>query len=192
MGYILVAAKTIKIAQSSLLDIQAERRIMHALSGHSLFPYCFCSIKPNIILMQLIGNISLSSNPSVLTVHNQMKNSILNPCNWVNLSAQVVREISYLHQLLLLHNDIKSDNVIIEPTTKRAVIVDFGKATTIEYPLTYCLNEEQQKKFTGHYPQHTSQRWQDDFGLIEATIFRQRLPDDAKKSMFGLPCLLIL
>eukprot|EP00112_Aurelia_sp_Birch-Aquarium-sp1_P025741 Seg873.16 transcript_id=Seg873.16/GoldUCD/mRNA.D3Y31 product="Mitogen-activated protein kinase kinase kinase 1" protein_id=Seg873.16/GoldUCD/D3Y31 len=151
MGSILVAAKTIKLDQSSLLDVQAERRIMQALSGHSLFPYCFGFIKPNIILMQLIGNASLSSHPSVLTIHNQMKNTILNSCDWINVSTQVVRGISYLHQLLLLHNDIKSDNVILDPTTKRAVIIDFGKATTIEYPLTYCLNEEQREKYNKHH-----------------------------------------
>ena len=50
MGSVLVAAKTLKMDQSSLLDIQAERRIMQALSGHAHFPYCFGYIKPNIML----------------------------------------------------------------------------------------------------------------------------------------------
>ena len=149
MGSVLVAAKTLKMDQSSLLDIQAERRIMQALSGHAHFPYCFGYIKPNIILMQLIG--TSSNPPSVLTIDNLMQNTILSLCDWINVSTQVVSGICYLHQLLLLHNDIKSDNVILEPTTKRAVIIDFGKVTTIENPLTYCLNAEQRRKYNKHH-----------------------------------------
>ena len=51
----------------------------------------------------------------------------------------------YMHQLGLLHNDIKGNNVIIH--RKQVKIVDFGKVTLIANPQTYDLHESERKLY---------------------------------------------
>ena len=142
-----IAAKIIARENSSVLDIQAERRILHAISGQPLFPYCFGFIRPNVILMQLIG----SADGGIQTIHNMMGAKTLVAEDSTKICAQIVEGIGYLHQIMLLHNDVKCDNVVIEPSSRRPVVIDFGKATTIDCPRTYSLNAEEQTKYNVHH-----------------------------------------
>ena len=48
---------------------------------------------------------------------------------WVSSARQVLEGISFLHQLTLLHNDIRADNVILLEEFRKAVnSIDFGKS----------------------------------------------------------------
>ena len=48
---------------------------------------------------------------------------------WVSTARQVLEGISFLHQLTLLHNDIRADNVILLEEFRKAVnSIDFGKS----------------------------------------------------------------
>lgn len=147
LSSIAAAAKIIARKNSSLLEIQAERRILHALSGQPLFPYCFGFMKPNVILMQLIG----SAEGGMQTIYKMMGANTLAAEDSTKICLQIVEGIGYLHQIMLLHNDIKCDNVIIEPVSKRPVLIDFGKATTINCPRTYSLNAEEREKCNVHH-----------------------------------------
>ena len=161
-----VAMKTISMKKSSELDILAEVRVMHALSGHYLFPYCYGFIRPNIVVMSLYGNFE-NKTLEVFTLEKviQMREHIINPSSeryitknkanyiyFVKIAKQLVDGISYMHQLEILHNDIKTNNVLMYGKHKEFLkIIDFGKTTTISHPVTYNLNEEQRHFYNQNY-----------------------------------------
>ena len=59
-GKVLVAQKKISQKKSSDDDIIAEVKIIHALSGHYLFPFCYGFIRPNLVIMTLLGSFENS------------------------------------------------------------------------------------------------------------------------------------
>ena len=126
---------------SDNLDIMAELRTIHALAGHHLFPHCFGYVLPNVIVLQLLGRYE----NGVLTVETVDKLKIVDEAIKTSylcqISYQIIEGIRYMHQLGLLHNDIKGNNVIIH--RKQVKIVDFGKVTLIANPETYDLNESE-------------------------------------------------
>ena len=54
----------------------------------------------------------------------------------------------HLHDIGVLHNDIKANNVIIQNNMTITVkIIDFGKATLKSTPIVYKLNKDQQEQY---------------------------------------------
>ena len=121
----LVALKRISMDFSDNLDIMAELRTIHALAGHPLFPHCFGYVLPNVIVLQLLGRyengvLTVETVDKLKMVDEAIKNSYL-----CQISYQIIEGIRYMHQLGLLHNDIKGNNAIIY--NQQVKIVDFGK-----------------------------------------------------------------
>ena len=165
-GKTYVAMKTISMKKSSELDILAEVRVTHALSGHYLFPYCYGFIRPNILVMSLYGNYE-NKTLEVFTLEKivQMREHVINPRSercidknkdnevyFVKIAQQLVEGISYMHQLKILHNDIKMNNVIMHGQHHEFLkIIDFGKSTLVSHPVKYNLSKEQQCFYNQHY-----------------------------------------
>ena len=71
---------------------------------------------------------------------------------WVSIARQVLEGISFLHQLTMLHNDIKADNVILLGELRIAVkIIDFGKSTLLSNPLKFSLNYVEIMKYSKYH-----------------------------------------
>ena len=74
---------------------------------------------------------------AVLNIHNALyegrKNDI-GECQWKQVLLGCTSALMYLQTKKILHNDIKSDNILIEETTNdvRAVLIDFNKACSVE------------------------------------------------------------
>jgi serine/threonine protein kinase len=138
---------------SSETDVLAEVSIMHRLAGHILFPYCYGFIRPNIIICQLLGSLNEVSKLTVYTL-DKIKNdhNAQNELYFVKLSHQLVEGIKFMHDLSILHNDIKGNNVIVYGEGLQLIkIIDFGKSTHFSRPEVYNLTDEQKEKYNTHH-----------------------------------------
>lgn len=57
----------------------------------------------------------------------------------------------------MLHNDIKSDNIVLAPNYSgiaiNAVIIDFGKACDVKQGRRYYLSSQEQEEYKVNHPQ---------------------------------------
>ena len=62
----------------------------------------------------------------------------------------ILKGIMFMHRKGVLHNDLKTNNVVLKSTKEGtiAVIVDMGKATLRKHPEVYKLSERQKKQKT--------------------------------------------
>ena len=148
LNNLVAALKTISLTNSTELDVILEAKVMHAVSGHHLFPYCFGFIRPNKIVSQFLGSFLDTGECNVRTVQNVRGTGTLNKYQWVLICNQIIEGICFLHGLTILHNDIKSDNIILYGSIMTNVkIIDFGKSTLISKPVVYNLNSDAIAKY---------------------------------------------
>lgn len=93
-----------------------------------------------------------------LTVHASLKTTDLTKPNWKSVLLTCVSALTYLAEKEVLHNDIKSDNILVEylpPDYKqcRSVLIDFGKACYVTEAKLYQLSKEQKQKYKVIHPQ---------------------------------------
>lgn len=113
----------------------------------------------SIILMSL--HLYNGSNYESLTIHkalNSADSHQITPHNWKQILLGITSALVYLKSKSILHNDIKSDNILIEMlpmdySTARSVLIDFNKACFEEDGVMYKLSSEERKKYAKHYPQ---------------------------------------
>ena len=68
----------------------------------------------------------------------------------VGIADDIVQAVSALHKKGILHNDIKMNNIILEKRMKvwRAVLIDFGEATSFAVPLVKSSSIETRMLYT--------------------------------------------
>ena len=86
-------------------------------------------------------------NYCVSTIHNTIGKQRLNLVQWIEVAKQVIEGVMHLHDIGILHNDLKSNNVILVPPSHGVKIIDFGKARSTTGPRVYNLTKEQKKVY---------------------------------------------
>ena len=124
----------------------AEAAIFHLLSGHPLFPYCYGFQRPNMIFLEILGKFK-GDYIYVCTIKTMIGKHRVHKYQQVSIARQVLEGISFVHQLTILHNDIKADKVILLGEFRTAVkIIDFGKSTLLSNPLKFSLNHAEKNE----------------------------------------------
>ena len=158
-GFLLVSKEIDSISRSKTindLQIKSERRILNALNGNPLFPFCVGYIQPNIILSQKIGfGCTLAQ-------------ADFSHLDSFNVSKQIIQAINTLHKKFgILHNDLHASNIIIDYATNRSVVIDFGKATPIAYPITYFLSTTQKHQYNKRH-RHLAHELRNEYGAMQS------------------------
>ena len=108
----------------------------------------------------------IASNTTTLTLNDAILNKLITgETAWLTLCAELMEALRYLHEeVSILHNDIKTNNIIISEKRVRTqcnstsdevpvqiVLIDFGKATTIQEGKRYIISLGQSKLSTQEY-----------------------------------------
>ena len=132
--------------------------------SHPYVPYLFgvCTHQqPYKIVMQFEGIAMLTLNDAII---NEL---ITGETAWLTLCAELMEALRYLHdEVSILHNDIKTNNIsekrvqtqhnsISDEVPVQIVLIDFGKATTIQEVKRYHLSWTEQAEHTRNYPHLT-------------------------------------
>lgn len=133
-----------------------EANILSKFSS-SCIPYLFGVCQSRHAIVTTFHGLGDSS----VTLHQAFGKSraLLNPyeVDWKDILQQIVACIEELHsRYKVLHNDLKSDNVILTTTlnnTVKPVIIDFGKACEIFKGRSYRLTFEERKQYKINHPQ---------------------------------------
>lgn len=162
---IKVAVKEV-LPRTVLADVHHEASILMQLS-HPYVPYLFgvCTQQqPYKIVMQFEG---IADNTTTLTLNDAVLNKLITgETAWLTLCAKLMEALRYLHEeVSILHNDIKTNNIIIsekrvqtqrnstsDEVPVQIVLIDFGKATTIQEGKRYHLSWTEQAEHTRRYP----------------------------------------
>ena len=134
-----VAVKQVK---STEREVIAESKIYQALSGHHAFLYCFGLWEKTSIVLEYADTYKqasclYSTGPSIQILK--------------MFTEESVEAVQYMHRKGILHNDIKSDNVLCELSTGRVKLIDFGKACLLSHPKTYTMDENQRKLYNKNH-----------------------------------------
>jgi len=123
-----------------------------------LFFGCNTTAKPYYLVMQFYGIDDHSA-----TIHKELTSTthINGIEEWIALCGQLAEALRYLHhEAKCLHNDIKTDNVLLTKAQgvhvtngmHSVVLIDFNKATRISEGRKYRLSPDEKTLHYTHYP----------------------------------------
>lgn len=131
-----VALKIVELERSAIEAVIAEAKVMILLCEHKCFPYCYGLVDNNKILIQLFAEKVNGEWHKEKNLGQFVKETNLqNDCFKIILK-KLLHGYIFMHKKGVLHNDIKSDNVIVT-TLRNPIIIDFGKATLKSCPAIY-------------------------------------------------------
>ena len=167
-GGIYVAVKKFK-REGNLEHAEWEVEILAKVKhpNISMFIGCDLTRPPYLIITRFVGD----PNVQPLTVKAALEQStfpLLVPF-WIRILSQVADALLYLHMnAKVIHNDIKSDNIVLEQSPVNdvgvfnATIVDFGKSSIVglhargpSSPITTDAGESHRKR----YPHVAPELW---------------------------------
>ena len=75
--------------------------------------------------------------------------------NWKVILLGLVSALKYIHQRDILHNDIKSDNIVIDgrSSVPQSILIDFGKGCFVSDAKTYTLSLKERRRYAIDHPQ---------------------------------------
>ena len=113
-------------------EVIHEAKVLNSLGDHEGLPFLLgiCVEKePYSLVTQFHG-----SGEESLTLHKAIKSKVLNKVIISETFTRISTTLEYIHSKGYLHNDLKSNNVLLERRNDcfRPVIIDFGKSKPIE------------------------------------------------------------
>ena len=124
-----------------------EASILQRLQGSIYVPHLFGILDGKLVMEYIIPENGCPP----LTVYKARKDNFFNQTKWNEICHHLIQALVYLHSNSILHNDLKSNNVLLK-SGFIPIIVDFGKATLRKDPETYKLTTSQMERYNKRYP----------------------------------------
>ena len=112
-------------------EVLHEAQILQSLGDHPNLPLLFgacTTIEPFCLVLQFHGIGGKST-----TLHEAVKKRLLKRNSTARIFYEIVETLKYMHDQGFLHNDLKSNNVLIQQRSGELhpVLIDFGKSRAI-------------------------------------------------------------
>ena len=134
-------------------DVVREAKMIGLLGDHRGLPLLFGVITKSLPL-RLITQFHGESD-SCTTLHKEIKRKKLDKTSWHGILINVIKALNHMHDAGVIHNDLKSNNVVLEKREKEwnPVVIDFGKARHISNPKPVMdLSIFAQEEYRRSYP----------------------------------------
>ena len=155
---ITVAVKEYRMKSKSMDEVKCEllheARMINHLGDHRNVPLLFGAVTKGKQL-QLVTQFHGEKGQSV-TLSTAFKKKKLDKPQWLYILKRICKGLSHVHNRQILHNDLKSNNVLLEKQMEsqwNPVIIDFGKARFITDPKPLMsLTASSQESYKRRYP----------------------------------------
>ncbi|XP_067019463.1 probable LIM domain-containing serine/threonine-protein kinase DDB_G0287001 [Acropora muricata] len=123
-------------------EVVHEAEVLTALGDHEGLPMLIgitTANEPYCLVTQFHGIIEQS-----VTLHQAANSKIITPAECIQLFVKICSALEHVHSKGFLHNDIKSNNVVLDqtgPEQYNPVLIDFGKSTRTSAATTITVNE---------------------------------------------------
>lgn len=154
---VVVAVKEYKKGKCSLdylkREVRHEAKMINQLDDHRGVPLLFGIVtksEPLLLITKFHGMKQKS-----YTLYALIKKKKLEKPTWVIILKNLVDALDHIHSCGILHNDLKSNNVVLEYRDQQwnPVIIDFGKARYITDPKPLLsMKAEKQKDYRQKFP----------------------------------------
>ena len=152
-----VAVKEFRLRKSRSPDeikkVVREAKMIGLLGDHRGLPLLFGVITKSLPL-RLVTQFHGESD-SCTTLHKEIKRKKLDKTSWHGILINVIKALNHMHDAGVIHNDLKSNNVVLEKREKEwnPVVIDFGKARHISNPKPVMdLSIFAQEEYRRSYP----------------------------------------
>ena len=95
------------------------------------------------------------SDCNVFAVYKAKTEGTISVGEWLNICHEIALGLKYMHSKLLLHNDLKTNNIVLNPIAMLRYctkIIDMGMVTKKSEPKIYNLTEQQKIRYNNKYP----------------------------------------
>ena len=102
------------------------------------------------------------SDCNVLTAYKAKTKGIISVGKWLNICLEIAFGLKYMHCKSLLDNDLKTNNIVLKPTTLLRYctkIIDMGMVTKKSEPKIYNLTELQKIRYNNKCPYLAHELW---------------------------------
>ena len=158
MGSMDVCIKVLSIGMKYRCLFYSEARILSLICHNNLpWVHALSDDSNKIAIIMTFHCYQTGKSLSVydaLLKHNS-ENRLLDTKDWKQILLGCTSALVYLQSKQILHNDIKTDNILIESTTSgvRAILIDFNKACLSCDAKLYKLSPEERQKYSKYHPQ---------------------------------------
>ncbi|XP_066920189.1 uncharacterized protein [Clytia hemisphaerica] len=125
-------------------DADHEALILQRLQKTIYFPHLFGVLDDKLVMEYIFYDCG------TMTIYNAKNNNMLTQNEWIKVCYGLIKGLVHMHRQGVLHNDIKSNNVMLKSNLV-PVFIDFGKATLRKCPEIYRLTEKQRVRYNSKY-----------------------------------------
>ena len=162
MGAMKVCFKQLSADTKYKSLFYTEARILSELCHHNLpWLHAFCDTSNVTAIIMTFHPYNQEHNRSLnifdaLYCAQQYGDVSVTVCDWKQVLLGSTSALVYLQAKGILHNDIKTDNILIERLSGsdvRSVLIDFNKACHSDEGQVYKLSHKEKDKYAKHHPQ---------------------------------------